>query len=162
MPITRAKKEEIFAKLSKGLSDSKSAVFVGFKGLPVSEVTELRKALRAQDISFSVAKKTLAKMALQKMGYKGDMPNLEGEFAIAFGTDLLAPAREVNEFEKKLKDRVKILGGVFEGEYKDRDAMKAIASIPSREVLLSQIAFLLKSPMQRIAIAVSEVAKKKN
>ena len=66
-----------------------------------------------------------------------------------------APAREVNEFEKKFKDKVKILGGVFEGELKDRNSMKAIATIPSREVLLSQIAFLLKSPMQRIAIAVS-------
>ncbi len=162
MPITRAKKEEILEKLTKGLSDAGSVVFVGFKGLPVSEVTELRKALRAENVSFSVAKKTLAKKVLQERGYKGEIPELEGEFAIAYGVDQLSPAREVNEFEKKLKDKIKILGGVFEGEYKNRDAMKAIASIPSREVLLSQIAFLLKSPMQRIAIAVNEVAKKKN
>lgn len=161
MPITRKKKEEVLAKITDGLKNSESAVFVNFHGLLVSEVTELRKSLREKGISYAVAKKTLASKALGEQGYTGEIPELEGELAIAWGTDQIAPAREVNEFEKKFKDKVKILGGVFEGMYKDREGMKAIASIPSREVLLSQIAFLLKSPMQRLAIAVNEVAKKK-
>lgn len=161
MPITRQKKEEALGKLNEGLKASKGAVFVNFHGLLVAEVTELRKKLRESGISYAVAKKTLARKALEGQGYKGEIPDLTGELAIAWAEDEIAPAREVNEFEKKFKDKVKILGGVFAGEYKDRDGMKAIATIPSREVLLSQIAYLLKSPMQRIAIAVSEVAKKK-
>ncbi len=161
MPITRQKKEEILNKVTDGLKTSKSAVFVNFHGLLVAEVTELRKKLREGGISYAVAKKTLARKALESQGYKGEVPDLSGELAIAWGEDQIAPAREINEFEKKFKDKVKILGGVFEGEYKDRNSMKSIAMIPSREVLLSQIAYLLKSPMQRIAIAVSEVAKKK-
>ncbi|MES2059784.1 MAG: 50S ribosomal protein L10 [Patescibacteria group bacterium] len=161
MAITRKKKEEIFEKLEKGLKNSKSAVLVNFHGLLVGEVTELRKKLREGGITYVVAKKTLAKKAFAEQGYKGEMPELKGELAVAFGEDQIAPAREINEFEKKFKGKVSILGGIFEGEFKDRDGMKMIAMIPSREVLLSQIAYLLKSPMQRFAIAVSEVAKKK-
>lgn len=161
MAISRQKKEEIYEKINKGLKESKSVVFVNFHGLLVGEVTEIRKKLRESGVSYFVAKKTIVGKVLADQGYKGEVPALPGELALAFGEDLLAPAREINDFEKKYKDKVKILGGVFEGEYKDRDGMKAIATIPSREVLLSQIAFLLKSPMQRFAIAVSEVAKKK-
>lgn len=161
MPISRKKKEEIYGKLSSGLKASKSAVFVNFHGLQVAEVTELRKLLRDNGVSYLVAKKTIAGKVLGDQGYKGEIPELSGELAIAYGADLLASAREVNEFEKKFSGKVKILGGVFDGEFKDRVGMKAIAMIPSREVLLSQIAFLLKSPMQRFAIAVGEVAKKK-
>ena len=161
MPITRQKKEESLAKINNGLKSAQSVVLVNFHGLLVGEVTELRKTLRDKGISYVVAKKTLARKALTDQGYKGEIPELSGELAISWGEDAIAPAREVNEFEKKFKDKVKILGGVFEGELKDRNSMKAIATIPSREVLLSQIAFLLKSPMQRIAIAVSEVAKTK-
>ncbi len=161
MPISKQKKEEIYAGLESGLKGANSAVFVNFKGLTVGDVTELRKTLREKGVSYVVAKKTILRKVLEKGGYEGTLPELSGELALAYGEDLLAPAREVNEFEKKFKDKLSILGGIFEGGYKDRDGMKVIAMIPPREVLLSQIAYLLKSPMQRIAIAVSEVAKKK-
>ncbi len=161
MPITRKKKEEIYEKLDKGLKGSKSAVFVNFHGLLVSDLTVLRKIMRDAGITYVVAKKTIASKVLSEQGYKGEMPELKGELAIAYGDDLLAPAREVSEFEKKFKGKISIVGGVFEGEFKDATSMKAIANIPSREVLLSQIAYLLKSPIQRLAIAVSEVSKKK-
>lgn len=161
MAITRKKKEEISLKLDDGFAKSNSIVFMEFKGLTVAEVTELRKKLRESQVAYTVAKKTLTKRALQKQNYQGTLPELTGELSVAFGEDLLAPAREVYEFEKKFKDKIHIIGGVFEGEYKDAVAMKSIAMIPPREVLLSQLAFLLKSPTQRLAIAVSEVAKKK-
>lgn len=161
MAITRKKKEEIVEKFEAGFANAKSIVFINFKGLTVAEVTELRKKLRADGVSYAVAKKTLVKKVLGGKGYEGEMPNLSGELAVAYGEDMLAPARGTFEFEKKFKEKLSIVGGVFEGKYKDGVAMKAIALIPSREVLLSQIAFLLKSPMQRLAVAVSEVAKKK-
>jgi large subunit ribosomal protein L10 len=89
------------------------------------------------------------------------MPNLEGEVAVAYGSDPIAPAREIFNFQKTNKVPLNILGGVYEGKFVDGVYMKEIATIPSREVLLSKIAFLLKSPMQRLAIAVNEVAKTK-
>ena len=93
---------------------------------------------------------------------EGTMPELTGEVAIAYGVDEMAPAREVYEFQKKFDKKLSILGGIFEGKFKNQEEMVAIATIPSRDVLLSKIAFLLKSPIQRLAIAVSEVAKTKN
>lgn len=161
MPISRQKKEEVYAKLDQGLKSSQSVVFVNFHGLLVSDLTAMRKAMREEGITYSVVKKTIASKVLGEQNYKGELPELKGELALVYGADLLAPARGVSEFEKKFKGQISILGGVFEGEYKDAEAMKAIANIPSREVLLSQIAYLLKSPLQRLAIAVSEVAKKK-
>lgn len=161
MSTTRKKKEETLEKLASGLKSAKTAVFVNFHKLLVAEATELRKKLRESGIKYTVAKKTLAKRALAEQSYKGEMPELKGELAVAWGEDQIAPAREINEFVKKFKNKIAILGGIFEGEYKDAEAMKSIAMIPTRDVLLSQIAYLLKSPMQRFAIAVSEVAKKR-
>ena len=162
MPVSKQQKKESLARVSSGLDDAETVVFANFKGLTVGETTELRKGLRDNAISYMVAKKTLIRKALEEKGYVGEIPELTGELAIAWGKDQIAPAKSIAEFQKKFDKRISILGGVFEGKYKTKEEMLSIAAIPSREVLLSQIAFLLKSPMQRFAIAVSEVAKRKN
>ena len=160
MAITKEKKEKIVSKFNDIVGGSKSIVFVKFHKLSVKDTTELRKKLREESVGYTVGKKTLLKRALDGKT-TGDMPILEGEIAIAYGTDLIAPAREVFNFQKEHKDGVKIVGGVFEGKFMTEAEMMSIATIPSREVLLSQIAFLLKSPMQRLAIAVNAVAGQK-
>ena len=161
MAISKDKKQSIVASFKDMLADAQSVAFVQFNKLTVKEANELRRSLRAAGVSYKVGKKTLIKRVLDDMGIAGELPVLEGEIAVAASADALAAAREVFEFQKTHKDVVSLVGGVFEGAYKDKPAMLAIATIPSREVLLSQIAFLLKSPMQRLAIAVNEVAKQK-
>src|SRR5262245_8981627 len=101
MAITKEKKSEIVAKVGDITKKAKTLVFANFKGLTVAEVTEMRKALRAQGIGYTVAKKTLLKRGLDVAGYEGEMPTLDGEIALAYGEDELAPAREVNVFVKK-------------------------------------------------------------
>ena len=162
MPISKDKKKEIFANLSSIAKKAKSVVFVNFHGVNVTDTTNMRRALTAQGVSYLVSKKSLIKKALSENNVAGTMPELTGEVAIAYSEDLMAPSREVYEFQKKLDKKLNILGGIFEGAFKSQEEMVAIATIPSREVLLSKIAFLLKSPIQRLAIAVSEVAKTKN
>lgn len=162
MALTKDKKQSTVAAFKDMLKDAQSIAFVQFKGLTVKDATTLRRALRAAGVSYKVGKKTLLKRVLADMGITGDLPSLEGEIAVAASADALAPAREVYEFQKGHKEQVALVGGIFEGVYKDQATMVALATIPSREVLLSQIAFLLKSPMQRLAIAVNEVAKTKN
>jgi large subunit ribosomal protein L10 len=162
MPISKDKKKEIFAGLTSIANDAKSVVFVSFHGVNVADTTTMRRALTAQGVKYLVAKKSLIKKALGTDKITGTMPELAGEIAIAYGVDEMAPAREVYAFQKKLDKKLNILGGIFEGAFKTQDEMVAIATIPSRDVLLSKIAFLLKSPIQRLAIAVSEVAKTKN
>lgn len=161
MAITKDKKASIVADFANMLKDAQSVAFVQFKGLTVKDANELRRALRAQGVQYKVGKKTLIKRVLADLGVSGDLPSLEGEIAVAASTDLLAPARTVFEFQKTHKEQVALVGGIFEGVYKDQVSMTAIATIPPREVLLAQIAFLLKSPLQRLAIAVNEVAKQK-
>ncbi len=160
MAITKDKKQSIVASFKDMLTGAGSVAFVQFSKLTVKEANALRRALRAEGITYKVGKKTLLKRVLGDLGIAGDLPALEGEIAVAASTDQLAPARVVYEFQKTHKDMITLVGGIFEGAYKDKESMMTIATIPSREVLLSQIAYLLKSPMQRLAIAVNEVAKK--
>lgn len=160
MAITKDKKQSIVASFKDMLSGDKSVAFVQFNKLTVKEANALRRALRAEGVVYKVGKKTLLKRVLADLGIAGDLPVLEGEIAVAASSDQLAPARVVYEFQKTHKEMISLVGGIFEGAFKDKDTMLSIATIPSREVLLSQIAYLLKSPIQRLAIAVNEVAKK--
>ncbi len=161
MAISKAKKGEIVSDVSKILADSKTIVFLQFHGINVGEVSEVRKALRAADVGYRVAKKSLIKRALADAGVKGELPALEGEVALISGADLLAPAREVLEFTKKFKDKLTILGGVFDGEYKTKSEMVSIASIPGIKTLQAQFVNLINSPIQRFVLALNAIAEKK-
>lgn len=159
--LTKTKKSEMIKGLESAVKESKAVVFVNFHGLKVSEETRLRQDLRDKGVAYKVSRKTLLKRAI---GDKviGELPELGGEVAIAYSSsDEIAPARELYNFGKANKISLKILGGIFEGKFVDSTYMNELATIPSREVLLSKIAFLLQSPMQRLAIAVNEVAKGK-
>lgn len=161
MALKKAKKIELIDTYTNAIKASKSMVYVKFKGLPVKDTLELRKALFGENIHYSVVKKTLWTRALTSVGIKGDAPIIGEELAVVWGEDLLAPARLAYEFSKTHKENFGILGGVFEGTFKSGVEMMQIATIPSREVLLSQLAYLLKSPLQRLAVGLNQVASKK-
>lgn len=158
--ITKSKKEEIIKDLEGAIKGSSSLVFVNFHGLKVSDETKLRSSLRAEGVNYKVSRKTLLARALKGKA-EGEIPELVGEVAIAYSNDAISSPREVYNFQKTHKGMLNILGGIFEGKFVNGAYMMELATIPSREVLLSKIAFLLQSPMQRLALAVNEVAKKK-
>lgn len=161
MAITKGKKKELVDGIDKSISEAKSVVFVKFDKLSVTDSNAFRKDMREAGVGYMVTKKTLLNRVLQSKDIEGEIPNLEGQIAIAYSEDDLASAREVYTFHKGHKESVQIVGGIFEGKYKDAGEMLSIATIPSREVLLSQIAYLLKSPIQSLAIGINEVAKTK-
>ncbi len=161
MALPRAKKAELIASYTDALKGAKSAVYVKFKGLSVADTSKLRGQLFSENTHYTVVKKTLWSRATDAVGIKGEAPTVGEELAVVYGEDLLTPARLSYEFSKTHKDTFAIVGGIFDGTFKSQSEMLSIATIPPREVLLSQLAYLLKSPMQRIAIAVSEVAKSK-
>jgi len=158
--LLKSKKQEMIKDLEKAIKDSQSLVFVNFHGLKVGDETMLRRELRNKEVGYKVSRKTLLKRALDGKA-EGTIPELVGEVGIAYSKDQTACAREVYNFQKTHKGMLGILGGIFEGQFVGGEKMMEIATIPSREVLLSKIAFLLRSPMQRLAIAVNEVAKTK-
>lgn len=160
MAITKAKKQEVLGKL-QGIAKSPAATFVNFHGLTMPESNELRSALRQNGVKYVVAKKTLVKKAFTEAGHSGEIPTLDGELAVAYADDLLAPAREVYAFEKKFDKKIAILGGVFDGSFKNKEEMVSIAQIPGKQVLLGMFVNLLNSPIQGIAIALDAIAAKK-
>jgi large subunit ribosomal protein L10 len=162
MPVTKDQKKEIVGKLSSIARDSKSVVFVNFHGLTVGDTSAMRKELREKGVEYFVSKKTLAKRALGEAGFQGEMPILDGELAMVYGSDLLAPAREVYEFQKKYKDGLTIIGGVFEGKFMDKEEMTGIALIPPLQVLYAQFVNLINSPIQRLAVVMNAIAESKS
>ncbi len=165
MALSKTKKKEVLDAITKIATKSTSIVFVNFHGLPVTETTALRRDLRTQGVGYTVAKKTLVRKAITDgIGKKltGEMPELTGEVAIVYSDgDALAPAREIYSFEKKHEGKISILGAIFEDAYIGRDKAVAIASIPSRQVLLGMLINVINSPIQRTALALGEIAKTK-
>jgi large subunit ribosomal protein L10 len=161
MAITKAKKAEIFANLGTIAKGEGSRVFVNFHGLSVTDTTAVRRGLKSEGVNYVVAKKTIASKAFSDSGITGELPVLTGELAIAYGDDLLAPAREVYKFQKTFKGKVSILGGVFENRFVGAEEMVTIASIPSRHVLYAQFVNLINSPIQRFAVVLDQIAQSK-
>lgn len=161
MAISKEKKGTILAKLNDIVRDSETLVFVGFTGLPVAETTAMRKNLREKQVGYFVAKKTLMKRALGGITIEGEQPALEGEVALVYSTDAIAPAQSIREFEKQYKEHVRIQGGVFAGIYKTKEEMTEIASIPALPVLRGMFLNVINSPIQGLAVALNAIAEKK-
>ena len=162
MAINKEKKKEILGKIDGALSEANSLVFVNFHGLTVAGITEMRRALHASGVKYFVAKKNLIRRALGSATLTGDMPELPGEIAIAWSSDLVAPAREVYAFQKKTPDNIKIVGGIFEKGYMNQVRMMEIATIPALPVLHGKFVNIINSPIQRFVIGLSEIASKKS
>ncbi len=161
MAITKAQKKEISAKLDTALG-AQTSVFVTFNALGVEDNNVLRKALRKNNSDYYVAKKTLLKRAMDASSANGEQPELgDGMVAVAFGDDQMAPAREVFEFSKEHKDAISIIGGIFEGEFKNKEQMMEIATIPGMETLRGMFANVVNSPLARFAVVLGQVAEKK-
>ncbi len=169
MAQTKQQKVEIVSKLENAFKTAATSVLVHFKGVNITEETAMRKELRAAGVTYTVAKKTLIKRALESLGHAhADVP-MDGEVAIAYGgnDDATAPARLIHEFGKKYqtadkKNKLHILGGLFEGKLVNQMTMQEIALIPSMQGLRGMFANVINSPIQRFAIAMAEVAKTKN
>lgn len=159
--ITKQQKNEILNNAKEGIKKASIVMFVNFHGLNVKLTSELRRLLKNAGSKYLVTRKTLIKKALEAFSFGGEMPNLEGELAIALADgDPLSSAKALNNFAKKNKF-FKILGGIFENQYIGTGRVVELASIPSREILLSQIVNIINSPKRGLVVALSEILKKK-
>lgn len=161
MAITKDKKIEIIARLKKVISDSKSIVFVNFNKLLVKEASEIRRALKKEGAGYLVVKKSLLGKVLGDTKIDGAAPEFKGELALVFGDDELTPARGVYDFQKKLDNKVSIVGGIFANQFKSLEEMVSIATIPPLQTLRGMFVNVINSPIQRLAIVLSQVAGQK-
>ena len=164
MARTKQEKGIIIDKLEGALKDATSSVFVHFTKLTVKDESNMRRELRTKGVSYFVAKKTLIRRALDKLGHKHDDLPMEGEVAVAYGGegDATAAARLVHEFGKKFVDKLVILGGIFEGKLVGQAHMQEIATIPSMQVLRGMFVNVINSPIAGLAVALKAIADKRS
>ena len=153
-------KQPIVEEISASIKDAQSVVLVDYRGLTVEQDTELRKALREAGVTYKVYKNTMMNFAFKGTDFEGLAPYLEGPSAMALSTeDATAPARVLAEFAKKAS-KLEIKAGVVEGTVYDAQGMAAIASIPSRDVLVSRLLGSLQSPIANFARVMNQLAEK--
>ena len=153
-------KQPIVEEISAGIKDAQSVVLVDYRGLTVEEDTELRKQLREAGVVYKVYKNTMMNFAFKGTDFEGLAPHLNGPSAMAYSTeDATAPARVLAEFAKKAP-KLEIKAGVVEGNVYDAKGMEAIASIPSRDVLISRLLGSMQSPMANFARVINQIAEK--
>ncbi len=152
-------KQPIVEEISGYLKDAQSAVLVDYRGLTVEQDTRLRKAMREEGITYKVYKNTMMNFAFKGTDFEALAPYLEGPSAIAISADdATAPARVLGKFAKEM-DKLEIKGGVVEGTAYDAAGIKAIASIPSREELLSKLLGSMQSPITNLARVLNQIAE---
>lgn len=159
MAINKQKKEEVVAKVSGIIAGASTLVFARFKGLTVEEQNVVRRALRAQGVGYMVAKKTLVRRALDAAKFTGDVPVLDGEVALAYGADELAPARELAVFVKQFSEHLAWAGGVFGGTYVSVQEIQSIAAIPGLQELKARLVQIINSPLRAFVVVLGERAK---
>jgi len=152
-------KQPIVDEISGVINGAQSVVVVDYRGLTVSEDTQLRKQLREAGVSYKVYKNTLVSRAVEGTEFESLRDVLEGPSAFAVSTeDATAPARILAKFAKTAP-ALEIKAGVVEGTYYDAEGMKAIASVPSREELLSKLLGSLQSPITNLARVLNQIAE---
>ena len=154
-------KQPVVAEISEVIKDAQSVVVVDYRGLTVEQDTELRKALRAEGISYKVYKTTMMNFAFKGTDCEPLCQVLEGPNAIAVSkTDATAPARILAKFAKNVP-ALELKAGIVEGGFYDAKGIAAVAEVPSREELLGKLLGSIQSPIANFARVISQIAETK-
>ena len=159
MPVSRAKKKEQVEKLSADLKNVSSAVVATYSKLTVAQDYELRKVLRGAGAKYRVVKNTLAELAAKGSKVEEGLKSLTGVTSIAYTTgDPVAMAKALTKYAKDTPEfTFKI--GVVEGRVITIKEIESLASMPSKEELMSKLLFLINAPAQRLATAINAVPR---
>ena len=126
-----AEKEANVNALAEKMQASSSVVVCEYRGLSVAEVTELRRALRKEEVEMTVYKNAIARRAAEKLGYKDFSDTLVGPNAYAFGKDAVAPARVLAKFAKT-HEKLVLKNGIVDGQVLNEEAIKKLSSLPNK------------------------------
>ena len=157
--VLEAKKAQV-VELVEVLNGATTGVLVDYRGLTVEEDTKLRNDLRAAGVKYFVVKNTLLRLAANQTGLEELDSILHGPTALAVSEDAVAPAKVLADFAKKLEN-LSIKGGIMDGAAIDVAAVEKLAKIPSKEVLIGQVAGSLQCIITKLAIGLDEVRKQK-
>lgn len=155
-----AKKAELVDVVAEKMKAAASIVVVDARGLTVEQDTVLRRELRGSEVEYKVIKNSILRRAAEKAGLEGLNDSFVGPSVVAISNeDAIAPAKILSEFAKTA-DKLEIKAGVIEGKVTSKEEVAAIASLPSRDGLLSMLLSVLQAPVRNVALAVKAVAEK--
>ena len=160
MSLNRNEKAAVVTDVSAQAARSQTLALAEYRGLTVENLNKLRVDARSKGVYLHVLKNTLARRAVAGTPFEVAQGAMVGPLIYGFSQDAVAAAKVIADFAKG-NDKLIIKGGAYGGKALNADGIKALAAIPSREVLLSQVAGLLKSPIQRLAGVVAALAAKR-
>lgn len=160
MSLNRSEKEAVVAEVTDLAAKSQTLVVAEYRGITVADLTRLRVKAREHNVTLSVLKNTLARRAVAGTAFEVVSDQLTGPLIYSFSEDAIAAAKVVAEFAKT-NDKLVIRGGAYEGKALDVEAVKQLASIPSKEVLLAQLLGLMQSPISRTARVLAALAEQR-
>ena len=160
MSLNRNEKAAVISDVATQVAKSQTLALAEYRGLTVEHLNKLRVDARAKGVYLHVLKNTLARRAVAGTPFEVASEKMVGPLIYGFSEDAVAAAKVIADFAKG-NDKLVVKAGAYAGKALDADGVKALAAIPSKEVLLAQLLGLMQSPISRIARAVAAVAEKK-
>ena len=156
--MRREKKKEAVGQLADKLSQCSIAIATDYRGLSVTEMTELRRRLRQGDIEYRVVKNTLTRFAAAQANKEELTDIIEGPVALAFGYgDVIEPAKALADYIQSSKSSLKIRGGLLERRVLSASEVMELASLPPKEVLIAKMLGGMQAPIVALASVLSGV-----
>ena len=160
MSLNRSEKQAVIDEVTSLAAKAQTLVMAEYRGITVADMTKLRNDARSKGVTLSVLKNTLARRAVAGSAFEVVGDQMTGPLIYGFSVDATAAAKVVADFAKT-NDKLVIRGGAYGGKPLDVNGVKALANIPSKEVLLAQLCGLLMSPISRTAVVLGALAAKR-
>ena len=161
MALNLEGKKAVVSEVAQIVANAQTMAVAEYRGVGVSALTTLRKNAREQGVHIQVLKNTLARRAIEGTSFESLSAELTGPLIYGISEDAVAAAKVLNDFAKT-NDKLILKAGVYNGKLLDQAGIKALASIPSREELLSKLAYAMKAPVAGMARALAAVAAQKS
>lgn len=160
MALNLQEKQAVVEEVSAEVAKAQTIVVAEYRGIPVAEITSLRANARKNGVYLHVLKNTLARRAVKGTPFEGLADKMVGPLMYSMSADAVAAAKVVHEFAKT-NEKLVIKGGAYNGKVLDTAAVAALASVPSKEVLLAHLLGVMKSPITSMAIVLKALSEKK-
>ncbi|WP_028448460.1 50S ribosomal protein L10 [Chitinibacter tainanensis] len=160
MSLNLDDKKAVVAEIAAEVAKAQTIVVAEYRGIEVSSMTQLRKEARESGVYLRVLKNTLARRAVQGTPFADLADKMVGPLVYGISEDPVAAAKVLNNFAKK-DDKIVLKAGSYDGKVMDAAGVAALASVPSREELLSKLLFVMQAPVSGFARALAALAEKK-
>jgi large subunit ribosomal protein L10 len=158
--LSLQQKQEVVTEVGAQVAQAQTIVLAEYRGIAVADITKLRAEARRAGVYFHVLKNTLARRAVQGTPFEVLAEKMVGPLVYSISSDAVAAAKVVHEFAKT-NDKLVVKAGAYNGRVLDASGVNALATVPSKEVLLAQLCGLLQAPVSAFARVLVAVAEQK-